>query len=287
MLFSLLIRVLTLTVVFSAAMPTSSDETPCWSYGGDDHRCTQPWRPSKRFGMFHRSPVAMTSSSFKSRTCKNANCVPPARSPCPALNALANEGLLPRSGRNITIAQTVAAFSTGLNFAADVITSFAATAIAQCSNITNTTCTSFDLDMLNVPHAAEHDGSLSREDFNFGRGNNHDFSPRVWAQVMDYWGDAEIIDFALAEGARRMRFRTANETDLPGWFVPKTMQSLGETSFYMAAFGDPVLGNARKDWVHYWFSQERLPFALGWKPTQRAEITGASMAAMIAKMIAA
>ena len=41
--------------------------------------------------------------------------VPLVRGPCPGLNTLANHGLLPRSGKNITQADLVAAMRQGMN----------------------------------------------------------------------------------------------------------------------------------------------------------------------------
>lgn len=112
----------------------------------------------------------------------------------------------------------------------------------------------------------EHDGSLSRQDFNYGRGDNRDFNAMVWGQVLGIWENASVIDVGLAEEARVARMVSANKTDLPGWFEPIGQQSLGESSFYLAAFQEPGLQGvgARKEWVHYFFSEERLPWHLGW-----------------------
>ena len=181
----------------------------------------------------------------------------------------------------------IEAFAIGQNFAADTVTGGAAGALALCASETGHNCTSWDLDMLNKPHAIEHDNSLSREDFNFGRGDNHDFSPRIWGQVLGVWHGARIIDFKLANAARLERLHVANATDVPGWFIPAVNQGLGETAFYLSLFGDVVEGNARQDWIDIWFQQERMPFELGWTATQRPTTTSASIKAMVAKIEAA
>ncbi|KAK3070469.1 hypothetical protein LTR53_010425 [Teratosphaeriaceae sp. CCFEE 6253] len=206
------------------------------------------------------------------------------RSPCPALNTLANHGLLPHSGKGITTADILSAFAVGQNFAADTVTAAAAGALALCSAETGVNCTTWDLDMLDKPHAIEHDNSLSREDYNFGRNNNTVFSPRIWGQVLRIWRGAPIINFELANAARAERLTVSNITDAPGWFVPAVAAGFHETAFYLSLFGDPVNGNARQDWINVWFEQERMPFELGWTATQRPTITEASLDAMVAKL---
>jgi len=206
------------------------------------------------------------------------------RSPCPALNTLANHGLLPHSGKGITTEDILSAFAIGQNFAADTVQGAAVAALALCSNETGTTCTTWDLDMLDKPHAIEHDNSLSREDYNFGKDNNTVFSPEIWGQVLRIWRGSPIIDFKLANAARAERVAVANATDVPGWYVPAVAAGFHETAFYLSLFGDPVEGNARQDWIDVWFQEERMPFELGWTATQRQTITEASLDAMVAKL---
>lgn len=138
--------------------------------------------------------------------------------------------------------------------------------------------------MLDKPHAIEHDNSLSREDYNFGKDNNTVFSSEIWNQVLRVWHGASIIDFQLANAARLERVTVANITDVPGWYVPAVAQGLHETAFYLSLFGDPVEGNARQDWINIWFEQERMPFEEGWNATQRSTITAASLDAMVTKL---
>jgi len=209
------------------------------------------------------------------------------RSPCPALNTLSNHGYLPHSGKGLTTADIISAFAIGQNFAADTVTEAAAGALAICSAETGVNCTSWDLDMIDKPHAIEHDNSLSREDYNFGKDNNTVFSPRVWGQVLGIWRRAEIIDFKLGKAAVVERVAVANATDSPGWYVNASSSSYHETAFYLSLFGDPVEGNARQDWINVWFEQERMPFELGWTATQRETITLAGLTTMEAKIEAA
>jgi len=185
------------------------------------------------------------------------------------------------------MANIVSAFAIGQNFAEDTVTRAATNALAICTGFTGTPCTAFDLAMLDKPHAIEHDNSLSREDFNYGAGNNHDFSPRVWGQVLRIWAGAPILDFKLAKAALEERVAVTSATDAPGWYVNATSEAYGEIAFWMSLFGDPVAGNARQDWVNVWFEQERMPFELGWTVTQRQTTTSATLAGLNDLLMAA
>ena len=56
------------------------------------------------------------------------------RSPCPAVNALANHGYLPRNGLNVSLEQFTTGFNESLNFDAE----FVAFAVAVYQNFTTT-----------------------------------------------------------------------------------------------------------------------------------------------------
>lgn len=79
------------------------------------------------------------------------------RSPCPMLNALANHGLLPHDGKNITEEQTATALKLSINLNEDVAKSQFQEALG-----TNPTpgATTFSLDDLSRHNIIEHDASL-------------------------------------------------------------------------------------------------------------------------------
>ncbi|KAF4043348.1 Peroxidase family 2 protein [Phytophthora infestans] len=79
------------------------------------------------------------------------------RSPCPALNALANQGYLPRNGQNIEKGALKAAIMSVFNMANDTAT----TQVGQVPDV-------FSLDFLSTHHAPEHDASLVHTDAYFG-----------------------------------------------------------------------------------------------------------------------
>jgi len=92
--------------------------------------------------------------------------VPPtegdSRSACPMLNALANHGILPHDGKNISFKELNVAVRQSFNFAS----SFCFFAPAFAANFLNRPYSSgkFDLAELSQHNAIEHDGSLTRAD---------------------------------------------------------------------------------------------------------------------------
>ncbi|GMF09858.1 unnamed protein product [Phytophthora lilii] len=79
------------------------------------------------------------------------------RSPCPALNALANHGYIPRNGQNIGKGVLKAAVMNIFNMANDTAT----TQVSQVPEV-------FSLDFLSKHNAPEHDASLVHTDAYFG-----------------------------------------------------------------------------------------------------------------------
>jgi len=154
-------------------------------------------------------------------------------------------------------------------------------------------CTEFDLSVLAIPHSIEHDGSLTREDKGYmgGTGDNVDFNQTILDDTLAIWGGATHIDFQLSETARLRRFEQQAAIDDPMWFQENDGGSLTEHGFFQSTMsdplaGDPSVGNARSDWIQYWWENQRLPTDIGWvKPTtvisqtQIASITNACQSA--------
>lgn len=117
------------------------------------------------------------------------------RSPCPALNAAANHGILPRNGRDIDLEMLGAAVRLAYNMTYDAML-----VVGEPGLTTSTTgnASTFHLSDLaqHEPQAVEHDGSLTREDAYFGRGKpiQNDFSWKAWGRALDSWGNASIVD---------------------------------------------------------------------------------------------
>jgi len=89
------------------------------------------------------------------------------RCSCPALNALANHGILPRDGRDITFRQLNTAVRATYNFAPSFcyfVPNHIATILER-----NYWTDRFDLSDIDVHNGIEHDASLTREDSIFER----------------------------------------------------------------------------------------------------------------------
>ncbi|KAK7049805.1 hypothetical protein VNI00_005235 [Paramarasmius palmivorus] len=87
------------------------------------------------------------------------------RSACPALNAMANHGIFPRDGKNITFKELSAKVHETYNFAPSFcffVPNYAAGFLKRDYNKDK-----FDLEELSLHNAIEHDGSVTREDAHF------------------------------------------------------------------------------------------------------------------------
>jgi len=85
------------------------------------------------------------------------------RCSCPALNAMANHGILPHDGRNIKFTEMTQKIRTTYNFSSTFclfVPNYAAGYLKK-----NYNKDTFDLQDLDLHNAIEHDGSLVREDY--------------------------------------------------------------------------------------------------------------------------
>jgi hypothetical protein len=103
------------------------------------------------------------------------------RAPCPGLNALANQGYLPRDGKNITLPRVEAALMTALH-----MTSTVAGALANSLKPVLREDGTFDLVDARTHNVVEHDRSFTRLDFRHG--DNYTMQPRMLQAMLD---DAE------------------------------------------------------------------------------------------------
>ena len=191
--------------------------------------------------------------------------------------SLANHGYINRDGRNVTQQDYINGFVNAFGFDPSVVTPGATNAINLCSQLTGTTCTSFNLDQLNTPHQIEHDASLTRLDAEMAdnmNADNHDFSEDVFQETLDIIGNQDHIDIATANTMRLRRVDQAQSPtgDAPGWFQENAGGSLAEAGFYLTTMNDnPDRTNPQANLAHlsYWWRNERLPTDIGWvKPSQ-------------------
>ncbi|KAL3461042.1 Chloroperoxidase [Aspergillus heterothallicus] len=217
------------------------------------------------------------------------------RSPCPGLNAMANHGYLPRSGRDISLEDLHAAIVGAYNYAPETLD--AAFQMALDFKLSSTgSASTIHLSDLNKHAAIEHDGSLSRSDFDLG--DNHSFDPEVWNGTATSLGlyDAGVdceadlyVSVETAARARALRFAEA-EAENPAFngSAGAVMGSVGETALYLTTLWDYAAGAAPKAWIRAFFEEERIPYLEGFKApkTQRnLETIGAMNAAIQAVKI--
>ncbi|TMW64671.1 hypothetical protein Poli38472_011551 [Pythium oligandrum] len=105
------------------------------------------------------------------------------RSPCPAINALANHGYLPRSGRNITSDMLRDAVVKYFN----IDPSYAQVLVELSKK------TVFDLDDLSLHNAAEHDMSMVHADAFFGQ-DPAVTDPSLTADLLSHIGSTNTMD---------------------------------------------------------------------------------------------
>ncbi|KAI1767769.1 Cloroperoxidase [Hypoxylon sp. FL1150] len=182
------------------------------------------------------------------------------RGPCPILNALANHGYLPHSGKAIDQNTTVNALAAALN----IDPSFGVTLFQDAlSTNPQANATTYDLDDLSRHNVAEHDGSLSRQDAFFG--NQAVFNQSVFNQTTSFY-TGDTITIQMAANARASRLMTSNLTN-PNFTLSDrgSSSSLTETAIYVTNLGNKQAATVPKSWVEYLFQNERLPYELGFK----------------------
>lgn len=124
------------------------------------------------------------------------------RSPCPALNALANHYIIPHDGRNLTVPMLVDAFHASMNISSDFTTFVATAALPLAPDGGASGHFSLqDIRVHGVAGAMEHDGSLSREDYGV-TGDATTFSPRVFREFLSYFRGCKNVTLPLAAKAR-------------------------------------------------------------------------------------
>jgi hypothetical protein len=174
------------------------------------------------------------------------------RSPCPALNAMANHKIIPQNGRGLTIPILVKGLGMGLNVTAETAAMLALTGITVSKNPASM---SFDLDDLAAHNKIEHDGSLSRKDFDFG-GDATSFSEGIFNKTLEYYKGANEVGIPEVAAARWGRIQSSKKSN------PKSMygegqhfSSYSESAVYYQLFKDPKTMKASVDWIKIFFRE--------------------------------
>ncbi|KAI0791556.1 Chloroperoxidase [Irpex lacteus] len=182
------------------------------------------------------------------------------RCSCPALNAMANHGILPRSGRGISFKELNARIRTTYNFSPSFcyfVPNYAAQMLSRSYSKDT-----FDLSDLDVHNGIEHDGSLTREDVAVQPDQGKP-SPRLVKELLESGtgsnGDLTPADLSRISSKRRAESRASN-----GQFSLSTFHKLFGSSNSSTLL--TIFGGKKEDLVPL-LTEERLPD--GWQPRIR------------------
>ena len=194
------------------------------------------------------------------------------RSPCPGLNSMANHGILPHSGKALTVKMLTDAMDEVFNIGFDLRTILAVGGVFSSPNaLLHGTMDLNDLDKHNF---IEHDGSLSRAPIHEG-GDDHTFRQDIFNQVLSFFPNSTDAVTSIVEASKAHLHRVQTDAQTPGFSYgsKQTFLALGETALYLMAMGDPLTGIGPLDYIRILFEQERLPYAEGWRtPTTQISL---------------
>ncbi|KAF8635726.1 hypothetical protein AX15_000342 [Amanita polypyramis BW_CC] len=186
------------------------------------------------------------------------------RSACPALNALANHGILPRDGRNISFKDMNEKCRSVYNFSpsfAYFVPNFAANMLNK--SYRKDTC---NLEEISLHNGIEHDGSLTRLDYAFDKDQGKPHLPFIrelldTASGKDKQGNVLLTPKDLAHycAKRRAESRSSNPEFTLSLF--HRMFSSSNNSTLLTIFG------GRLPDIEVLLTEERLPE--GWEPRIR------------------
>ncbi|KAG7396789.1 hypothetical protein PHYBOEH_001707 [Phytophthora boehmeriae] len=214
------------------------------------------FKPSGRFV----SGVVGTTAAFR-------------RSPCPALNALANHGYLPRNGQNITKAVLGPAVMAVYN----LDEAATATLLAMVPD-------TFSLDYLATHNVIEHDASLIHDDEYFG-GDPADVDYKLALELLERGEASGSLGVAELAAARKARLADSM-TNNPNVTFGTTQQTLAytEASILLLGFGAKTNESVSLDIAHSFLVEEKIPS--GWTRAS-SPITVAEVRTTVANIIAA
>ncbi|KAI0068698.1 Cloroperoxidase [Artomyces pyxidatus] len=174
------------------------------------------------------------------------------RSPCPALNALANHGHLPRNGKHITAPQLIHALRSVYHLSLPLATILTIGGTTMCGN-----GWALDLEDLAKHDKIEHDASLTHADA--PEGNIYAPIPVDKSLLQDML-DTSSGDYLTLDDLVKTRV-SRDETLVHPLNSKLTTIARGEVALTVEMFGDAE-GRVSKEFVRQWFGEQRLP--VGW-----------------------
>ncbi|KAF8848933.1 Cloroperoxidase [Acephala macrosclerotiorum] len=220
-----------------------------------------PWASIFTSPFQKKSPKPTTSESNEDHVYIKGN--PDTRGPCPGLNALANQGYLPRDGKNFTMPMVKAALESVLH-----MTPTAAGALTNALKPFIRKDGTFDLIDTRRHNVIEHDSSFTRLDFH--QGDNYTFQPKMLQDMIDDARGQPVTLRSLARTFKRrdIESRAAGAPKLPLnlWFV-RVLQSVGVMNTAQTG------GVLTKEVLEAVFAEERFPAVILDNPKKRTIFT--------------
>ncbi|KAI0824786.1 Cloroperoxidase [Trametes gibbosa] len=188
------------------------------------------------------------------------------RSPCPALNALANHGYIPRDGRNLTASQLSQAIQKVYGLSPVFATILAYGGVARCGSGGK-----LNLHDLAAHNVVEHNGSLVHADA--AQGQKYaptNVDPELLRQLLD----TSTTDYLSLRDLTQAQ--VSRQASSPPLHTLQSIVSKGELDLIMEVFGvrgaasgaaqslvsDETLGDdlvVPKSFLEQWLGEERLP----------------------------
>ncbi|CAG8512355.1 7780_t:CDS:2 [Paraglomus brasilianum] len=178
------------------------------------------------------------------------------RSPCPALNILANHGYLPHDGKNLSAAQITEALNKHLNVSRGFANFMARMAVYLVGS--KGVCSLEDFGKHNV---IEHDASLTRQDASLG--NNIKVDPSLVDDLLSHAVDGRITIDTLAK-FRNIRYEDSLERNKDCCFGMKQRKTAyGESALLLSVLGQATNQEVDVETAKVILKEERLPD--GWQ----------------------
>ena len=156
-----------------------------------------------------------------------------ARSPCPALNTMANHGYFPRNGRNIPMQTFVDALKDNYNVSPGLTSTIVNGATSL--NLRNLDNSTFDLDTLGIHGRIEHDVSLVHNDANIG--SAYAINQTLLQQFLDTSSDGRVLSLGDIKRFRSARLADSRANNPALEFTTKQkVVALGEAAVFFSVF---------------------------------------------------
>ncbi|KAG7401955.1 hypothetical protein PHYBOEH_008476 [Phytophthora boehmeriae] len=174
--------------------------------------------------------------------------VPFRRSPCPGLNALANHGHIPRSGKNVTHEALGAALMSVFNFDANMT-----------QTLLDQVPSTFSLDIISRHNVLEHDASLAHNDEYFG-GDPINVNETMLDDLLGRSLDGKTLGVTEVGEVRRDRLAECRANNPECVFgANQTTFSYLEAAIFIVGFGGNVNESVSVEAVHTFVWDERIP----------------------------